>query len=247
MLKNLLIILCSWWLAACGGISKEKEAKTISWGTRVAQKLDSVYQKEAVFVEQWLTKTEKMKAFFANNQEKKESFPTKLAGLSEKIDKNTDIVFYTDSIWKTPNTPFLPPISTIGKNIYARKYQKNWDSTLFSSILRDQEDIERNAADLQNLINSWKNIQYIVVYKMVAFKAPKITDLGFEKGTLEVQAFLYNLETENVLVSFSLKTENKNFETFQSKDTLFQEEQLTEFLHQQIKYQIQEYLNTCCK
>ncbi|MCU0437588.1 MAG: hypothetical protein MUC49_06705 [Raineya sp.] len=122
MLKNLLILGCLLLIVACGDISKEQ--KTVSWATQVSQKLDSVYQKEEPFIDQWLVKMEKMREFFVNNQEKKGNYPSKIAGLSDKVQfyKNTHFVFYTDSTWKTPNTPFLPPFRplrkiSIGKNI----------------------------------------------------------------------------------------------------------------------------------
>jgi hypothetical protein len=247
MLKNIFILLCSLCIVACGGNSKEQ--KTISWATQVVQKLDSVYQKEESFIDQWLVKTEKMRDLFVNNQEKKENYPSKMAGLSEKIQfyKNTHFVFYTDSLWKKANMPFLPPVSTTEKNMYLKKYQKNWDTTLFSSILRDKDDIEKNITDFQNLINGYKSTQYIVVYKMLSFKAPKITDLGFEKGKLSVQAFLYNLETQNILIQFSLQTENKDVESFQTQKPAQQEEYLTSLLYQQIEQEIQNYLSISCK
>lgn len=239
--------MCSLWIVACGGSSKEQ--KTVSWATQVSQKLDSVYQKEESFIEQWLAKTEKMREFFVNNQEEKGNYPSKIAGLSDKVQfyKNTHFVFYTDSLWKIPNIPFLPPISTTEKNIYRKKYQKNWDSTLFASILRDHDDIEKNITDLQNLLNGYKSTQYMVVYKKISFKSPKITDLGFEKGNLSVQVFLYSLETQSVLLQFSVKTENTNVETFQTKKPAQQEEYLTSLLYTQIEQEIENYLSVCCK
>jgi hypothetical protein len=246
MLKNLFIVLYSLWIVSC---DNPKEKKTISWSDQVTQKLDSVYKKEESFIDTWLEKTKKMREFFVNNQESKGNYPAKIAGLSEKIQfyKNTYFVFYTDSLWKKPNTPFLPPVSTTERNMYAKKYQKNWDSTLFLSILRDNNDIEKNITDFQNLVNGYKSTQYIVVYKMLFFKTPKITDLGFEKGKLSVQVFLYSLETQNILVQFSLQTENKDFESFQTQKSAQQEEYLTSLLYKQIEYEIEQYLNNCCK
>ncbi|MCU0437587.1 MAG: hypothetical protein MUC49_06700 [Raineya sp.] len=100
---------------------------------------------------------------------------------------------------------------------------------------------------MQNLINGYKSTQYIVVYKMLSFKAPKITDLGFEKGNLKVQVFLYNLETQSVLLQFSVQTENTNVETFQTEKPTQQEEYLTSLLYRQIEQEIQNYLSVCCK
>jgi hypothetical protein len=82
---------------------------------------------------------------------------------------------------------------------------------------------------------------------MLSFKAPKITDLGFEKGNLKVQVFLYNLETQSVLLQFSVQTENTNVETFQTEKPTQQEEYLTSLLYRQIEQEIQNYLSVCCK
>ncbi|MDX1903450.1 MAG: hypothetical protein SFU27_04770 [Thermonemataceae bacterium] len=246
-MRILFIFLCSLYVVACGFSSKTKKIEP--WGIQVAKKLDSIYDKEEMSINSWLTNTEKMRVFFETNQEKRKIYPTKSINLSEKIKlyKNANIAFYTDSVWGKKQAPFLSPISQTEVNLYLKKYQQRWDTTYFTFILKNQEDIDRNISNLQNLIQTYKDISYIIVCKNIAFKTPKITELGFEKGFLEVQAFVYNLDKQEVIFQFTLKTENKEVEFVGGKESKQQEAYLASRLYEQMNFKIEEYVETCCK
>jgi hypothetical protein len=80
-------------------------------------------------------------------------------------------------------------------------------------LLKITSPTARNDASIR-LCEVWNKPKQSLVSSrsssMLSFKAPKITDLGFEKGVLEVSVFVYHLESHQILMKFKVNMTAKS-------------------------------------